>query len=295
MKALLFIHFSLLLTLPLLQKPALAEALKTPVVFVEPAKTTELFESLTYPVRVSSTLQSPVLADFDGTIEKLSIRIGQRVKKGQALGVIRNTDPVYLYAPVALTSPISGQIASIEVTEGTRVTKGQKLITLIDAAKHLLSMEIPAADLSAMKTDLTGVMSFSGVDEPISVQIRGISPLVDPMSGTATVELSLVPGKDAASTQLPIGAIAKAQFKAQAHQGLEVPESALVFKGPQPQLRIVTNGTAHHISVEVGRPRRGMVEVLKGIKAGDLVVLRASSYVGDGDAVTVQNLEVAKK
>lgn len=269
---------------------------KSPVVFVEAAKTSELFESLTYPVRVSSTIQAPVIADFDGTVESVKARIGQEVRKGQSLGFIRNTDPVYDYAAVALTSPIRGQVASIDVTEGSRVVKGQKLLTLIDAAKHQLSMEVPAADLPMLRTDMTGIMSFSGVEEPITVQIHGISPLVDPISGTATVELTVPTTKSpATNARLPIGAIAKVQFKAQAHQGIEVPESAVVYKGPQPLLRVVKNGTAHHVLVTLGRPRRGMVEVLKGINIGDSIVMRSSTYVADGDAVTVQNLEVAKK
>lgn len=283
-----------LLLLSVLVAPIVHAEIKKPIVYVEAAKATELFESLTYPVRVASMIQSPVLAEFDGTIESLKTRIGQSVQKNQALGTIRNTDPVYDYAPVNLTSPIRGQVASIDVTEGARVVKGQKLLTLIDAAKHQLSMEVPASDLPSIKVNMTGVMTFSGVEDSFPIVVRGISPMVDPLSGTATVEVSLADGK-AARSSLPIGAIAKVQFKAQAHQGLEVPESAIVYKGPEPLLRLIEDNKARLVPVTLSRPRRGKVEVLKGLSPGALVVTRASSYVSDGDEVTVQNLEVAKK
>ena len=54
-------------------------------------------------------------------------------------------------------------------------------------------------------------------------------------------------------------------------------------------MRIVENGVAKKSSGNSRKKERGQVEILKGIKEGDVVIERASSFVGEGEKVKIQS------
>jgi len=256
---------------------------KAPIVYAAAAKAAELFDILTYPARISPTVNSTLLSDAEGIVFKIFTPLGRPVKKGQKVLTIKNTDPVYDYAPLAVTAPVSGVVSSIEVTEGSHVAKGQKLATIVDPSKVKILIEISAYDVGTLQTGMTGELSAPSLDAPVPVKILGVSPFVDPATGSASAEL-----KPLAEHRLPPGIVGRVTFKAREHVGIEIPESAITYRGQDAFVRLVEEGKAKFQKVELGQSRRGMVEVLKGLVEGTTFILRANAFVSDGEAVTVE-------
>lgn len=256
---------------------------KTPLVFVDQLKAESLFDLLSYPARIHPRVSATLLSETDGVVREVRANIGRPVKKGQTLFVIGNTDPVYQYAPLTVKSPIAGIVSSVETTEGSRTIKGQRLATVTDPREIRVQVEIPASDLGAVQTGIEGELRLPGHDKPMKVRVQGASPFVDPATGTASAELVLVD-----KVALAPGVLGRVSFKARAHDGIQVPEEAIVYRGQEPMVRIVENGKARYAPVSLGQSRRGTIEILKGVKAGDSVIIRASQYVGDGEAVSIQ-------
>lgn len=70
-----------------------------------------------------------------------------------------------------------------------------------------------------------------------------------------------------------------------------MPQAVLTYIGKSPHVRLIENQkTVKKIEVELGPKRRGMIEILSGLKKGDLVVERSSGFIKDGDEVEVKNL-----
>lgn len=273
---------------------SVAEAIpeKKPIVFVKPAELTELAEVFTYPARVEPRIKASVLAETDGVVSKIISPLGREVKPRTPLLVIRNTDPVYQYSPMIVTSPVAGVVSRVDVTEGSRVSRGDKLALVTDPGQIRVTVELTGQDVVSIHPGLAADLQFqsagSGV-EPIQLRVRGVSPFVDPATGTATCELELAKIKGAKKPTLPAGMIGRVSFRVNVRKGFSISDSALTYRGKDPFVRIIVDGKAKLVPVTLGRKQAGMVEIIKGLKVGDKVVERSSGFVADGEAVEVQS------
>lgn len=265
------------------------------VVFVATLQASELFETLTYPARVVPRFNTTILAETDGIVSRIYAPLGQRVSPKQRVLSITHTDPIYQYAPVNMLAPVSGIVSSVEVTEGSQVTRGQKLASVTDPSQVRVTVEVPALDLASLARGMPAELRLSGRDEPIPLKVRGISPFVDPATGTATCELELAAAKAAKPAKgafaLAPGVVGQVAFKANARKGLSIPDYAVVYRAKETLLRTVENGKNKTLPVKLGRKERGNVELLDGVKPGSTIVLRASRYVAEGEEVTVEKAE----
>lgn len=285
----LLMHLLIALNSVLATQVAFAAIPKKPVVFTKPVQLTELSETLTYPARVEPRIRASVVAENDGVVSKIMAPLGRTVKVNAPILVIRNTDPVYQYSPMVVTAPVAGVVSKVDVTEGSRVAKGDKLVMVTDPDQVRVVVEITAQDVSSIKPGLQARLKMPGKDEDEGalVRVRGMSPFVDPATGTASCELEL--DKKSKKDDLPpLGLIGRVLFKVNPRKGVSIPDSAITYRGKEPFVRVVADGKAKLVAVKVGRKEAGQVEVVKGLKEGDQLVERSSGFIADGEAVDVQ-------
>lgn len=268
------------------------EPMRAPTVITETLKASPLFDILTYPARIVPKINATLLSEVDGIVLRVFAPLGASVTRNQKVLTIQHTDPVYEYAPVTVTAPVTGIVGQVEVSEGAHVNKGQKLATITDPGKILFQVEVAGFDLPAILSGLHGELKIPGQDKLVTIKVVGVSPFVDPGTGTATAELSLVEKNP--KFLLPPGLVGRVSFKVRDHLGLQIPESAIVYKGRETLVRIVENKKSRMVTVRVGQSRRGVVEILDGLKDGNTVVVRASTYIANGEEVTVQEMGTAE-
>jgi multidrug efflux pump subunit AcrA (membrane-fusion protein) len=295
-----FVFFSILLSV-FSGASSWAAKESTPIVFVKKAELQTLSNILSYPARVEPRIQASVLADADGVVSKITSPLGQKVKVGQKLLVIRNMDPVYEYAPMSVTSPVAGVVSQVFITEGSRVNRGDKLILITDPTQVRVSVEIAAQDLSEIHQGLKGELNLPGQEDSVAVVVKGISPFVDPATGTASCELEITKKSSVVSktskkvtsqiahsiSPLP-GILGRVSFRVKEHQAFLVSESAVTYKGKDRYLRLVEKGKAKLVPVTLGASQFDKVEVTKGLKPGDQIIERTSAFISDGEAVQVE-------
>ncbi len=261
-----------------------------PMVTAKAIQFSEVFDSLIYPARLISRVNATLMAETDGVVKTLNRRLGSRVQSGEPILTLVNPDPVYTFAPFEVHSPVAGVISALWVTQGTRVARGDKLGTITDPAQVQAAIEVTVADLSAVLVGIQGQLELPGNDEPLTVQVTGISPLVDPATGTATAELKVVQNKRLP----PPGVIGRVRFRARAHQGLQLPESAIFYRGDKPLVRVLDGEQAKFREVKLGVAREGNFEILQGLKPGETVVLRTNTFISDGEKVTIEKADGEK-
>jgi multidrug efflux pump subunit AcrA (membrane-fusion protein) len=268
-----------------------APAPKAPVVSVRKLAPVELSDEIGYPARTFATAQATVTATIDGVVLHVAKTLGQAAQRGETLVTLKNDDPAYQFLPVKTPSPIGGLVSAVLVSDGATVRKGDQLVTVVDPASVRLVVELAASDLARVPPGLDGEFTTRGEGgAKARVRVLGVSPLIDPATGTATAELIASPG----GKPLPIGLVGRVTFKVGQRNGLTVPENALTYRGDETLVKVVENGVAHLKPVQVAGTRRGEAELKAGVKAGDQVIVRASTFVADGQAVTVQET-VAKQ
>jgi multidrug efflux pump subunit AcrA (membrane-fusion protein) len=283
-----------LVALKLLPSTFGEQAPSSAVVFGKAAKVEKFSDELSYPARVVPKINSTVLADADGVVTKIPTVLGQRVGAHQTLVVITHTDPVYQYAPMKVLSPISGVVSAINVAEGSQVTKGDKLASVTDPKKLRVVIEAPAEDLGSLQKGIPAEFRVSGQSDPIAVQLQGVSPFVDPATGTATCEFDVNLRRTASttaatSTPLAPGIVGRIVMSVHQRMGIRIPEYAVVYRDQLPYSRIYENGKIRFSALKLGKKQDGFVEVLSGIKEKDTVVERASRFVADGEAVQLDS------
>lgn len=257
------------------------------LVFGKAASVQAVSDLLSYPARLIPKINTTVLADSDGVIAKIPVSLGQRVHSGQPLVSINHIDPIYKYAPLTAYSPINGIISSIDVSEGTQVAKGEKLASVTDPRKIRVMIEVPADDLASLKTGISGELTIDGAAAPVPVKLKGVSPFVDPNTGTASCEFSL----DTEHYPIAPGLVGRLSLKVRARQGIRIPEYALIYRSQAPYARIYDQGKIRFSALKLGPKQNGEVEILSGIKPGDMVVERASRFVAEGEAVKLEQTQ----
>lgn len=250
------------------------------------AEKVAISQPLTYPALVEAKVQATVLAEADGVVKQIHSLLGQKTGRGHRLMTIQQTDPIFQFAPVAIKSPVAGIVSELNVTEGALVTKGQKLASVIDPKQLRILVEIPAQDLRFIGVGLKGEFVSPALSRPVPMGLVGVSPNVDPGTGTASAQLS--PSGKTGTSLIP-GMIGKVLFQVNLHQGILVPEDAVVQFRQQTYLRTIKSGRVQQVPVVLGERSRGQVEILSGLEDGEKVVTRSSRYLSEGDEVVEDN------
>ena len=190
-------------------------------------------------------------------------------------------------------APDSGTVAERIARVGDVSSGNQKLFSIIRGNKLELQLKVPETQVSQVRPG-TAVQITSDSDKRIKLSgtVRDISPLVDPQNRQATVKIDLPP-----SEFLRSGMFLRASISTATAQGLKVPAKAILPQadGSSIVYKLVGEDKVQAQPVEVGEISGGAVgdltaakvEVKKGLKAGDRVVIAGAGYLKDGDRVKV--------
>ncbi|MBF0316295.1 MAG: HlyD family efflux transporter periplasmic adaptor subunit [Oligoflexia bacterium] len=271
-------------------------------VFVKKILPEEISTELLYPAEVGSTINAVVLAEAAGMVTITKGEIGNTVKRGDVLASIQQNDPLYQYRPLMVKASVSGIINSVLPSSGQMVNKGERLFTIIDPNRISMKIEVPQGDLPLFRVNMIGEIQLSssnGVkdnnDSNFFVAVKGITPLIDPATGTAMVELRLLPnkqpqsqlGKTLKNTPL-IGSLLFVRFKANQRQSIFINEESVTYHGKK-TFTLLLDGKSKVKKVEVtlGERNRGRVEILSGVKSGEILIEKSSDKIAEGEEVTV--------
>ena len=253
-------------------------------VFTEKAAKKSIFNVLTFPARVESKVNAVVRSEAGGAITKIVKPLGAQVQRGETVAIVKHTDPVYEYRPMAVVASVSGVVSDVHITHGSLVNKGDAIVTVTDPQQLRIMVEVTASDLPLVNRGLKGELNIAGLAEPVEAEVQGVSPAIDPMLGTATCELHVL---GLAAKRVVAGMVGRVQFKVNQRDGFMLPDYAIVYRGESTFVRLVKDGKSVKIPVQLGERRQGQVEILRGLSVGDIVIDRASRFVADGAPVQV--------
>lgn len=230
----------------------------------------------------------------EGIVQNCDVRLGQAVEKNQTLCSVENDNPGATYLPHAVLAPVAGTIGEIHASVGSRVGKGEKIVTVLRSTTSKVDIDIAVQDAAQLKVGMPATWQKLGNGESAgkstSLRITGISSIPDPATRTVRVELAATNG----TSGLP-GTMGKVTFVFNSRKGFEVAEGALQYRGQDAFLRTVTNSKVKWVAVKTGRVQKGKVEIVSGVAAGDKVVTSAAKFLADGDDVIVKQENLARK
>jgi RND family efflux transporter MFP subunit len=184
-------------------------------------------------------------------------------------------------ADTRIVAPFDGFVRERRASWGDYVQAGAPVVTLVRVDPLRLRIEVPELDAAQVKTGQAVRVWITGVDEPRTGKVVRTSPSITASNRTLLIEAE-VPNPDA---ELRPGSYARAQILVDPNaRALSVPLDAAVSFAGIDKVFAVENGKAIEKRITVGRRDDQRVEILSGVKAGDVVV-RAPGNLQSGTAV----------
>jgi membrane fusion protein (multidrug efflux system) len=187
-----------------------------------------------------------------------------------------------------IAAPINGRIAKRHADAGTVVAAGTPLYTIVDDSVFEFRSSVASSDFGKVKVGETVVVTVDALPGFVTEgEVNRIAPQVDARSRSFEVIIRV-----AGKPQLVSGLFARAEVKVrEVPNSLTVPPAALLRDGSDPtkaQTFVVVNNKAERRDVLVGVEVPDAVQVVSGLKAGEIVVVDPPSALGPGTQVQVE-------
>jgi membrane fusion protein (multidrug efflux system) len=186
-------------------------------------------------------------------------------------------------ADMRLSAPLNGVVGPREVSVGQYVSVGQPLVTLTDSSKVKISYRLPESHAALLKPGQQVVLKISAYEDrefPATVDL--INPQVD--AATRTIEVRAIAANEDGA--LKPGMFARVEtVTGRREEAVVIPERAVIPSLSGFAVYVVTNKQVRLMPVELGMRMPGKVEVRKGLKPGEEIVVNGVQKVVDGAAV----------
>ena len=186
-------------------------------------------------------------------------------------------------------APISGYVADRIVNRGDLVNMSTMVYSLVNPTDMIAEIHIPEAELPHIdKNKEVRVSTDVYPDRIFTSQIKRISPVVDPASGTFRVTIGVHDEEEI----LKPGMFVNVRIVTDVHRDVVlVPKQALIFENDLPYIYVVRDSLALKTLVKSGFDDNRFIEVLDYIQPGDLIVIVGQSGLKDSVQVKIIDME----
>ena len=183
-----------------------------------------------------------------------------------------------------IRAPFSGRTGARSFDRGDYVRVGDPLLELVDDQPLEISFTVPERYLGRLQRGSPVSLTVrSAPDTTFRGRVDFVSPSVNPQSRSVRLK-ARVPNPEA---DLRAGQFADVRLQLERRPAVVVPEAAVVPRQEGSAVYLLRDGRAVRREVRTGARRRGRVEVLSGVSAGDTVIVAGQHGLTDGAEVQV--------
>ncbi|MBC8416119.1 MAG: efflux RND transporter periplasmic adaptor subunit [Candidatus Cloacimonetes bacterium] len=202
------------------------------------------------------------------------VEAGYKVAKSSYEFMLENTE---------IKAPINGVVSLIFKKEGEHYDAmiDPMLLRMLNLDEIKAKIQVSDADVNKIKKGQKAILSVSSSVEEFTGRVSFVSPEADMMSGTFNVEITVqnAEGKLKHNQFTRIRLLYETSEDAVIIQQKAVLESEFVF--------VVQNEKAIKKYVSLGLGNEYEIEVIDGIKEGEIVITNGSIGLSDGDKVEI--------
>lgn len=183
---------------------------------------------------------------------------------------------------LTLRAPIAGSVDAFTAQPGDVIAPGTVVLRIADPkalyARIGLEPEDAVRVRSGQSVTLWALNSRAAISEG---HVTEVDARVDPQTRLAAAVV-----QPESSSNLVPGSAVRARIVISVHQGvLTVPRAAVLYADEQPFIFIAQSGKAHRRPVTTGLVDEAQIEILKGLKAGESVIIGGNYELEDGMAI----------
>jgi len=237
-----------------------------------------------------------ITAPFSGYVTRVTIHLGDRVKKNQALFTLATKEEQALSSSsglsnsvgkINLLSPLTGFISDLSITtSGAYVTEGSTLGSVAESKQAIIQVNIPFEYHALLKQNATCLVKL-----PDATSIKGdiirILPTIDPVSQTQTIFIQPLTNR-----LLPENLNVTVQFVNTQHShALLLPKTAILTNETQDHfwvMKVIHDTLAIKIPVVKGIENDSVIEILNStLSCSDPVITDGGYGLADSTVVKI--------
>jgi HlyD family secretion protein len=185
-------------------------------------------------------------------------------------------------AKAEIRAPADGTILSRAAQIGQLVSPGSGALFHIARDGTIeLAANIDESSLAKIATGQAVLVHVQGLEDPIVGEVRLVSPEVDKTTRLGKLRIALQQNRE-----LKTGSFARAEIEVRRNRNIIVPISAILSGDGPASVKLVIGGKVETRNVFLGVRDSQGVEIINGLEVGDTIVLRAGTFLNDGDEVT---------
>lgn len=194
-------------------------------------------------------------------------------------------------AMYTVKSPINGTIESVDIKVGQTAAPGIPLFKVVNLNQLKVVADVAESYSGKINTGDKVIVEFPDVNKKIESRITFASRIIDQLNRTFHIEIAC-PGL----TEIKPNMLAKLQIVDYAKKkALSIPTNCIQSTEDMQYvvLAITENGktTAKRQTIKTGHSGGDRIEVLDGLKEGDVVIVNGFQELNDGQIITVTNGE----
>ncbi|PZU84527.1 MAG: efflux transporter periplasmic adaptor subunit [Shinella sp.] len=186
-------------------------------------------------------------------------------------------------------SPYAGVVSVRNAKIGAIASgSGQPMFTIIRDGQIELVADVSETDILKMRVGQKAKITVAGGAASLNGSVRLISPIVDPQTRLGAVHIAIDDDNGARA-----GMYGNAEIIVAEANAVALPLSAITTSKHATTTRLVNDGVIKQIDIATGIQDGAYIQVVSGLKAGDVVVAKAGAFVRDGDRINPINDETA--
>ena len=221
-----------------------------------------------------------------GEVQRLFVRLGDRVSRGQVVANIDPSRPGARFEVSPVTAPITGTVTAIYVDQGGTVSTATPIVAVGELDTLEVVVDIPERFVSAARPGMTAeieLSAFSG--NRFTAAASEISPLLDSTTRTKEVRFLVDPTETGAEA----GMFAEVTIVTETRDDVVViPVESIITRSDRDFIfTVIDDSVASLRPVQVGLIENQLAEIREGLEAGEPIVVRGQSIIEEGSAVQV--------
>lgn len=182
-------------------------------------------------------------------------------------------------------APINGQVSMRNVDVGALVGPSTPIVQIVNIKTLVTSTSVPESDVAKMRVGTNATIRVDAMpDQPFSGRVARISPVLDPSTRSATVEIE-IPNPN---MQLRAEMFVRVEMNLESsRQAVLIPRQSLVYRGDSSGVYVVDRGQQTFRFIETGLTQDTHVEVLSNLAPGTVVVAKGASMLREGDIMKI--------
>ena len=184
-----------------------------------------------------------------------------------------------------IISPINGTVDMVNIKVGQSVMPGLNAITVINFSNLKVKADVAESYANRVKTGNEVLVLFPDIKDSISAKVSYASRAISALSRTFNVEVNLSDSKEYHPNM--VAKLRINDFQSAAPE-IVVPVKYIQRGTADNYVLVAENGKAVKKVIKTNREYNGMIEVVNGLKAGDMLITAGYDILNDGDAITLK-------